>query len=96
MQVETTFLINIKRGGYMKDNIKIIISTIIGTVIAFYVGAMFNFFPFIGKDLIMREIGFCTLIICTVIAICSCVILNAIKKDNSDNCNHEKNDKHIE
>ena len=79
-----------------KDNVKIIISISVGTVIAFYFGAMFNFFPFMGNDLMMRAIGFCTLIICAVIAICTCVILNTIKKDNSDNYNHEKNDKHIE
>lgn len=42
----------------------------------FYVGAMFNFFPFIGDDLIVREIGFCTLIICLTIAVCTCIILD--------------------
>ena len=46
----------------------------------FYFGAMVNFFPFIGNDLIAREIGFCTLIICGVIAVCTCIILSQINK----------------
>ena len=55
---------------------KIIVGVIIGVIIAYYIGAMFNFFPFIADDLTIRAIGFCTLIICVVIAICTCIIIS--------------------
>ena len=50
----------------MKDYLKIIIGTVLGTILVWYAGAMLGFFPFMGNDLAVREIGFCTLIICTV------------------------------
>ena len=59
-----------------KNNIRIIVEVIVGVILAYYAGAMVNFFPFIGDDLLMREIGFCTLIICTVIAVCTCIIIS--------------------
>ena len=40
---------------------KLIWGVLIGVIILFYTGAMFNFFPFIGNDLVSNEIGFCTL-----------------------------------
>lgn len=58
-----------------KKHIKIILGISFAVIALFYIGAMFNFFPFIGNDLIAREIGFCTLIICLTIAICTCIIL---------------------
>lgn len=69
-----------------KNNIRIIVGVIVGVIFAYYAGAMMNFFPFIGDDLLMREIGFCTLIICTVIAICTCIIISndKDKKDKSE------------
>lgn len=54
---------------------KFILLVIILVIITFYAGAMFNFFPFMGDDLIINAIGFCTLIICTVIAICTCILM---------------------
>ena len=58
----------------MKDKVKFIASIIIFVTIAFYIGAMFNFFPFIADDLTICAIGYCTLIICTTIAICTCIL----------------------
>ena len=66
----------------MKDYLKIILGTVLGTILAWYAGAMLGFFPFAGNDLAVREIGFCTLIICTVIAVCTCIILSAVRKSN--------------
>lgn len=55
---------------------KLIWGVLIGVIILFYTGAMFNFFPFtIVNDLVLRGVGFCTLIICLVIAVCTCIIL---------------------
>lgn len=50
---------------------KLVLFVIMGVIIAFYAGAMLNFFPFIGDDLTIKAIGFCTLIICTVVAVCT-------------------------
>lgn len=58
------------------NNIRIIVGVIVGVICTYYLGAMMNFFPFIGDDLVMCEIGFCTLIICTVVAICTCIIIS--------------------
>lgn len=63
-----------------KDYIKIVLGVIGGTLLAYYAGAMIDFLPFYANDLVMREIGFCTLIICTVIAACTCLIINEIRK----------------
>ena len=55
---------------------KLIWGVLIGVIILFYTGAMFDFFPFIIiNDLVLRGVGFCTLIICLVIAVCTCIIL---------------------
>ena len=59
---------------------KILLSVIIGIIIAYYIGAMFNFFPFIADDLTIRAIGFCTLIISVVIAVCTCIIISNKKE----------------
>ena len=55
---------------------KLIWGVLIGVIILFYTGAMFSFFPFtLLNDLVIRCVGFCTLIICLVIAVCTCIIL---------------------
>ena len=67
-----------------KDQIKLFFSIIIGAIIAFYIGAMIDFFPFVSNELVVREIGFCMLIICGVIAICTSVVLEN-KKNRVEN-----------
>lgn len=63
-----------------KKKRSLIMGVIIGVVILFYIGAMFNFFPFIADDLVIRALGFCSLIICLVVAICTCFILDFLDK----------------
>lgn len=53
-------------------------------LVAYYGGAMLNFFPFAADDLSIRAIGFCTLIICIVIAICTSIIIKTIKDKEDD------------
>ena len=53
----------------------VLFGVLFGVIFLFYTGAMFNFFPFMGNDLVSKEIGFCTLIVCLVIAVCTCIIL---------------------
>ena len=50
---------------------RLIIGVVLGVVVLFYIGAMFGFFPFtICDDLVIRQSE--TLIICLVIAVCTC------------------------
>lgn len=64
------------------NSIRFVLLTIAGVIICFYAGAMFNFIPFVGDDLTIRAIGFCTAIICVVIVICTGVIIEKIEKNN--------------
>ena len=56
---------------------RLIIGVVLGVVVLFYIGAMFGFFLFtICDDLVIRAVAFCTLIICLVIAVCTCFIID--------------------
>lgn len=61
--------------------ISFVIGIGMGVVLLFYVGAMFDFFPFIADDLVIRAMGFCTLIICLVIAACTCFLSDLLDKE---------------
>ncbi len=37
-------------------------------------GAYIDFRPFLGDDLVVREIQYCTFIICMVIAVCTIIV----------------------
>ena len=59
------------------QKMRLIIGVVLGVVVLFYIGAMFGFFPFtICDDLVIRAVAFCTLIICLVIAVCTCFIID--------------------
>ena len=60
----------------MKKKISLLAGVYFGVVISFYLGAMLDFAPFVADNLVIRAIGFCTLIICMVVAICTCLILH--------------------
>jgi len=60
-----------------KQSKNIILS--IGIIVALVCGAFLNFHPFIGDDLIVREIQFCTFIVCITIAICTAIIISKLK-----------------
>lgn len=47
----------------------------LGVIIALTCGAYLDFYPFLGDDLIVREIQFCTFIICLVVSICAVSIM---------------------
>ena len=64
-----------------KKKIRLIVGTVLGAVALFYTGAMFGFFPFtICDDLVIRAVAFCTLIICLVISVCTCFIIDFLDK----------------
>ena len=59
------------------QKMRLIIGVVLGVVVLFYIGAMFGFFPFtLCDDLVIRAVAFCTLIICLVIAVCTCFIID--------------------
>lgn len=60
--------------------ITLVVGTGIGVVGLDYIGGMFNYFPFLADDLAIRAIGFSTLIICLVIAVCTCVLMDYLDK----------------
>ena len=63
---------------------RLIIGVVLGVVVLFYIGAMFGFFPFtICDDLVIRAVAFCTLIICLVIAVCTCFIIDFLDKKST-------------
>ena len=61
-------------------NVRIVVGTAVGVIIAIFIGAMLNFHPFFGDDLVVREIQFCTFLICVVISVCTCLIIGG-KRD---------------
>ena len=78
----------------MKKDVIFVLKAIVGICIAFFVGGMFDFFPFFFlKDIIVKEIAFCTLLICTVVVICSRMILNAVQKGKEPTEEQEASEK---
>lgn len=64
-----------------EDLVRNAVSIIVGFVVLWYAGAMFDFLPFLGDDFAVRAIGFTGLLICAVIVVCTCWIINIIKKN---------------
>ena len=64
----------------MKREKKFVITVIIGTLILLTLGCMLDFHPFLGDDLIVREVQWCTLLVCAVIAICAYMVIDSRKK----------------
>ena len=63
------------------QKMRLIIGVVLGVVVLFCIGAMFGFFPFtICDDLVIQAVAFCTLIICLVIAVCTCFIIDFLDK----------------
>lgn len=64
----------------MKNNIvRNGICMIVVFIVLWYAGAMFNFFPFIGGDLVINAVGFTGLLIAIVIVMCTCWIIDTIQ-----------------
>lgn len=54
-----------------KHDLLFLVRIAVGVTILWYIGISFGFFPFMGD-----EIGYCTLIICLVIAVCTLYIIH--------------------
>ena len=62
------------------DMLRLAISIVIGYILLWYAGALYNFFPFLGDDFACRAIGFTGLLICVVIVACTYWIIHENKK----------------
>ena len=77
----------------MKKLWKYVLSIGLGVTAAWYLGAMVNFLPFMGDELIYAEIGFCTLIICVVLAVCTGLIVDAVRQTKKETESEETSKK---
>ena len=67
----------------MEKYIRFVLCIVIYTVGAVMAGAMLNFiFPF--NDPVESTVAFCTVVICTVMAVCTCVIIHAVRAGKED------------
>ena len=64
----------------MKSHIKRAIAIAAGFIVLWYAGAMVNFFPFAGNDLVSGGMGSTGLLVCVVLVICTCWIVDEIRK----------------
>ena len=74
----------------MKNGWKFILGIAVGAIAGYYVGAMFDFFPFLANDMAVRAAGFGTLIVCIVVAICTFLIISKIEKKGTTDTEAEK------
>ncbi len=51
----------------MDKNLKNALALVVGYIVLWYAGAMFNFFPFLGDSA-----GYTGLLLCGVLAVCTC------------------------
>ena len=64
------------RRTVMKNDVRNAVCIVIGFIILWWMGGMFNFFPFIGDD---SAVGFTGLLVVIVIVICTCWIIDTIR-----------------
>ena len=63
-----------------KESTIFVLKICVGVYFFFYLGGMIDFLVVLASALIARDLGFGTLIICVVIAICTNKIINEIRK----------------
>lgn len=56
------------------------IAIVIGFIVLWYCGAIFDFFPFLADLFVVKAIGYTGLLLCIVIVCCTCWIISEIKK----------------
>lgn len=59
---------------------KIILYCVGGFILFYYIFAFFDFIPFIADDLTNKVIPLCSMLVCAVVAGCTCLIINEIRK----------------
>ena len=59
----------------MDKNLKNTLALVVGYIVLWYAGAMFNFFPFLGDSA-----GYTGLLLCGALAVCTCRVIDEIRK----------------
>lgn len=62
-----------------KELLRDLLFVVVAFPVLWYAGAMFNFFPFYADDLAIRAIGFTGFLLCIALAVCTGLIVDAIK-----------------
>jgi ribosomal-protein-alanine N-acetyltransferase len=61
-------------------NLKNALALVVGYIVLWYAGAMFNFFPFLGDSA-----GYTGLLLCGALAVCTCWVIDEIRKLRPEN-----------
>lgn len=64
----------------MDKNLKNTLALVVGYIVLWYAGAMFNFFPFLGDSA-----GYTGLLLCGALAVCTCWVIDEIRKLRPEN-----------
>ena len=64
----------------MGKNLKKALAVVVGYIVLWYAGAMFNFFPFLGDSA-----GYTGLLLCGALAVCTCWVIDEIRKLRPEN-----------
>lgn len=59
----------------MKESTRFVLFVVVAVAVLYYVGAMFGFLPFLSQNQTVAAIGFSTILLSTLIAICTVLIL---------------------
>lgn len=59
----------------MKEPTRFVLFVVAAAAVLFYVGAMFGFLPFLSQSPAVAAIGFSTILLSALIAICTVLIL---------------------
>ena len=70
----------------MRGHIKKAIAMIVGFIVLWYAGAMLNFFPFWGNDLVIGAVGFTGLLICGALVLCTCWVMDELRGMGKRDC----------
>ena len=77
-------------GDRMDREDKYVVGAVIAAVVGYYVGGYTGFFPFLVGDIVVQEIGYCTMIICGVIGFCTRAVLRSINRRQGDGLSEDK------
>ena len=70
----------------MRSHVRNALALIVGFIVLWYAGAMFNFFPFMANDLTLSAVGFTGLLLCIVMVLCTVWIISELRTArNRDN-----------
>lgn len=76
----------------MEKEDKLVVAVIVAAIVGYYVGGYTGFFPFLADDIVVQEIGYCTMIICGVVGFCTRAVLRSINWRQGDEPSEDKDE----